>query len=165
MARYVALIRGINVGGVVLKMEDLKRMLEYVGFSNVRTYIQSGNVIFNADRDAESTLSAAISARIAERFGLRVPVVLRSTGQMIEFVRHNPFLEAGAAEETLHVLFLAGRPSESRIDSLDPDRSPPDQFAVRNREVYLCLANGVAGTKLSTSYFDTCTDLRVSICR
>jgi uncharacterized protein (DUF1697 family) len=152
---YLALLRGVNVGGKnKLPMKDLITMFGEAGCRDVQTYIQSGNVIFTADSVGIELLPGTISARIAERFSYRVPLVLRSAAQLAEVVRHNPFIPAGAAEDTLHVMFLAARPSALRIDSLDPDRSPPDQFSVCGQEIYLRLPNGVAQSKLSTGYFD-----------
>jgi uncharacterized protein (DUF1697 family) len=69
-------------------------------------------------------------------------------------VANNPFLAAGAADETLHVLFLADPPSPRRVADLDPDRSPPDAFVVLGQEVYLRLPHGAARTKLTNAYFD-----------
>ncbi len=79
---------------------------------------------------------------------------MRTAAQIGEVIRNNPFVEAGAAEDTLHVLFLADQPSARSVDDLDPDRSPSDVFIVRGREVYLRLPNGVARTKLTNDYFD-----------
>ncbi len=72
-----------------------------------------------------------------------------------DVISSNPFLKAGAAEDALHVLFLADLPDPSKIEALDPDRSPPDEYVVRGREVYLRLANGAADTKLTNAYFDS----------
>jgi uncharacterized protein (DUF1697 family) len=83
-----------------------------------------------------------------------VPVVLRTAAEIRDAVRHNPYLEQGAPEETLHVVFLADQPDEQRIARLDPDRSPPDAFVVRGREVYLRLPNGAGRTKLTNDYLD-----------
>jgi uncharacterized protein (DUF1697 family) len=154
-ATHLALLRGINVGGKnMLPMQDLIALFSQAGCRGVRTYIQSGNVLFGADPDLAAALPALIASRIAERFGYRVPVVLRTAAQLAEVVRANPFLEAGAAEDALHVLFLADQPSETAIAELDPDRSPPDAFAVRGREVYLHLPNGMGRTRLTSAYFD-----------
>jgi uncharacterized protein (DUF1697 family) len=155
MTTYLALLRGVNVGGKnKLPMQDLITLFGEAGCHEVRTYIQSGNVIFRADPAIAASLPGIVTARIAERFGLRVPVLLRTAAEMAEVVRHNPFLAAETAEETLHVLFLATQPNARSVDELDPDRSPPDAFSVRGREIYLRLPNGVARTKLSTDYFD-----------
>ncbi len=154
-APYVALLRGINVGGKnKLPMKDLLDLFVQAGCRDARAYIQSGNVIFRADADIVASLPGAITARIAERFGYRVPVLLRTTDEIGDVIRHNPFIAAGAAEEMLHVLFLADRPSAANVDSLDPDRSPPDAFNVRGQEIYLWLPNGAGRTKLTTTYFD-----------
>jgi uncharacterized protein (DUF1697 family) len=151
----VALLRGINVGGKnKLPMADLREMFVEAGCDDVRTYIQSGNVVFGATPDLLAQLPSLIAARIAERFGYRTPVVVRTTEQIGEVVTNNPFLAAGADEATLHVLFLADRPGPDRIATLDPGRSAPDAFTVRGQEVYLRLPNGVADTKLTNAYFD-----------
>ena len=154
-AIYLALLRGINVGGKnKLPMTDLVAMFAAAGCRDVRSYIQSGNVIFQADPAIVASLPDVITASIAEQCGYQVPVVLRATEQLGDVIRHNPFIAQGADEETLHVLFLADRPSAARVESLDPDRSPPDAFVVSGQEVYLRLPNGAGRTKLTNGYFD-----------
>ena len=155
-ASHLALLRGINVGGKnKIPMKGLIELFGEAGCHEVQTYIQSGNVIFSADPELTATLPDVITRSIAERFGCRVPVVLRTAAQIGEVLRNNPFLAEGAAVDTLHVLFLAAQPSAPSIDALDPDRSPPDAFSVRGQEVYLRLPNGAARTKLTNDYFDT----------
>ena len=152
---YLALLRGINVGGKnKLPMKDLSEIFLAAGCDQVRTFIQSGNVIFCSSRSA-ARLPALITSAIAKRFGYQIPVVLRTAEQMTNVLRNNPFLKAGAKEEELHVMFLAGLPNPLRVKELDPDRSPPDRFAVRGQEIYLHLPNGVADSKLTNSYFDS----------
>jgi uncharacterized protein (DUF1697 family) len=156
LATYLALLRGINVGGKnKLPMKDLLAMFVAAGCDDVRTYIQSGNVVFNAAPHVVATLPDIIAARIAEQCGYRVPVIVRTVDEVGDVIRHNPFIAQGMAEALLHVLFLADTPSTSRIDSLDPDRSPPDAFIARGQEVYLYLPNGAGRTKLTNAYFDT----------
>jgi uncharacterized protein (DUF1697 family) len=153
---YVALLRGINLGGKnKLPMAALKEIFEASGCRDVRTYIQSGNVLFNADRAVVAGVPALAAARIAEAYGYRVPVLLRTAGELAATVAGNPFLEAGLAEDALHVLFLADAPGPDRIARLSPDRSPPDAFAVRGRDVYLHCPGGLARTRLTNAYFDT----------
>lgn len=155
-ATHLALLRGINVGGKnKLPMNDLLVLFAEAGCRDVRTYIQSGNVIFTAAPDIVTPLPGVITARIQERFGYRVPVVMRTAEELGAVIRHNPFIAAGADEATLHVLFLSERPAARDTDDLDPDRSPPDTFIVRGQEVYLQLPNGAARTKLTNAYFDT----------
>ena len=155
-ATYLALLRGINVGGKnKLPMNDLRDLFARAGCRDVRTYIQSGNVIFNADSAIIASLPDFIPTQVAERFGYRVPLVLRTAEEMSDVIRHNPFVVAGAAEDALHVLFLAESPDARRVAALDPDRSPPDAFVVRGQEIYLLLPNGAGRTKLTSGYFDT----------
>jgi uncharacterized protein (DUF1697 family) len=153
---FVALLRGVNVGGKnKLPMKDLAAMFVAAGCADVQTYIQSGNVLFVADASLAARLPDLIAARIAEGFGYRTPVILRTADQLAEVASSNPFVAAGVDLEALHVLFLADAPSQGRIDGLDGHRSPPDTFHVRGREIYLNCPNGVARTKLTNAYFDT----------
>ena len=153
---YIALLRGINVGGKnKLPMKDLAALFAEAGCANVQTYIQSGNVVFQAPPETADTLPDQISASIAARFGLRVPVVLRTSEQLAEAFHNNPFLTQNLPEETLHVMFLADLPSPEQVAGLDANRSAPDAFVVQGRDIYLHLPNGVADTKLTNAYFDT----------
>lgn len=152
----VALLRGINVGGKNrLPMKELAAIFEESGCNDVRTYIQSGNVVFRADPTATEDIRSLISASILSRFGFQVPVVTRTDRELEEVVERNPFLHAGAEADKLHVAFLAEQPDDAQVDALDPNRSPGDEFAVLGREVYLHCPNGLARTKLTNSYFDT----------
>src|SRR5512133_2788415 len=153
---YLAMLRGINVGGKnKLPMKELAEIFVEAGCIDVRTYIQSGNVVFSADPERLELLPLAVTAAIAERTGYQIPVVLRTAEQMEDVIRNNPFLGAGADEDALHVMFLADLPEPRRVDDLDPDRSRPDAFVVHGREIYLLLPNGVARTKLTNEYFDS----------
>jgi uncharacterized protein (DUF1697 family) len=153
---YVALLRGVNVGGKnKLPMKDLKELFVAAGAENVRTYIQSGNVVFEADPDASVGHVDLITRQIQERFGIRTTLVLRTVDELKEVLAENPFLEKGIAEERLYVAFLAERPAAERVAALDPDRSPPDEFVVRGQEIYLRLLNGAGRSKLTTDYFES----------
>jgi uncharacterized protein (DUF1697 family) len=156
LSTHVALLRGINVGGKnILPMKDLAQMFLDAGCGDPRTYIQSGNVIFRAPSRLLGNLGSGITERIAGRFGYKIPVVLRTTAQLADTIANNPFLKPGADLTLLHVLFLADVPDDASISKLDPDRSKPDVFVVRNREIYLQLPNGAAKTKLTNGYFDS----------
>jgi uncharacterized protein (DUF1697 family) len=154
-SRHVALLRGINVGGRhKLPMQQLVRMFEAAGGSSVRSYIASGNVLFDAREPAAARIARAVAAAIAERFGFEAPVVLRSAGELQAVVRANPFVAAGDEPGALHVLFLVDRPAAAQAAALDPARSPPDRFELHGRELFLHCPNGVARTKLTNDYFD-----------
>ncbi|HEY2157319.1 MAG TPA: DUF1697 domain-containing protein [Isosphaeraceae bacterium] len=155
-ATHLALLRGINVGGKnKLPMKDLAALFVTAGCKDVRTYIQSGNVVFQAPAKVAARLSVLIAEGITGQFGYKAPVVLRTVEQLRDVVAHNPFLEAGVAEDKLYVLFLADEPSPERVAALDPNRSPPDAFIVRGREIFLHLPGGVADSKLTNAYFDS----------
>jgi uncharacterized protein (DUF1697 family) len=152
---YLALLRGVNVGGKnKLSMEALAKTFADHGCLDVRTYIQSGNVLFRAPARSIERLSTTIHEAIRDRFGLDVPVILRSLPELDAVVAGNPFLAAGDDTAKLHVAFLAARPTAAQIAALDVNRSPPDAFRVVGREIYLRLPNGAGGTKLSNAYFD-----------
>lgn len=152
----VALLRGINVGGKnKLPMKDLAAMFREAGCDDVRTYIQSGNVLFRADPVLVENIPSLIRASILSSYGYRIPVVTRTAGELQEVVRANPFADTGAETDRLLVLFLADLPDPAHVEALDPNRSPGDEFAVLGREVYLHCPNGVARSKLTTSYFDS----------
>lgn len=149
----VALLRGINVGGKnKLPMRGLAAIFEAAGCRDVRTYIQSGNVVFRSED--VSGLPSIVSAAIAAEFGIKVPVILRSAAEMAAAVAANPFFEAGVAEEMLHVYFLAALPLDEAVEKLDLKRSSRDTFAVAGLEIYLHLPDGAARTKLTNAYFD-----------
>jgi uncharacterized protein (DUF1697 family) len=153
---HVALLRGVNLGGKNrMPMVDLAQLFVENGCADVRTYIQSGNVLFRVSEAKAEKLPGLIAKRITEVFGYRVPVVLRTAGQLADIIDNNPFLKAGAPEEMLHVFFLSSRPESCNIACLDPLRSPPDAFFVREREIYVQLPNGVAETRLTNAYFDS----------
>jgi uncharacterized protein (DUF1697 family) len=153
--RHVALLRGINLGTRRLPMKDLAAMFTAAGCRNVRTYIQSGNVVFLATPAVAKRVPEAVAAAIKRRFGFDAPVILRSAEELGAIVRNNPFLRAGCEPSTLHVAFLADVPARSAVAALDPDRSPPDEFIVRGGEIYLRMPNGMARTKLTNQYFDS----------
>jgi len=138
-----------------MAMTDLAQLFLEAGCTDVRTFIQSGNVVFKANHSKLEKLPALISKNITKRFGYNTPVVLRTVEQLAETIQNNPFLKAGAAEDELHVYFLANAPDARGIASLDPARSLPDAFFVRGRDVYLQMPNGMARTKLSNAYFDS----------
>lgn len=156
IAKHVALLRGINVGGKnMLPMKELVGLFSAAGCGEVVTYIQSGNIVFCAEDKVVKQLDRVIAKQLEERFGLKVPVVLRTASELNAVIRGNPFLKAGAAEEMLHVSFLADRPGTDLVAGLDATRSAPDEFAVVGREIYMKLATGAAKTKLTNAYFDS----------
>ena len=150
---HLALLRGINVGGKnILPMRDLAAMFADAGCGSLRTFIQSGNVIFTAGPTVSARIADVIAAGIAERFGYRTPVILRTARELRDVVSNNPFPQG---EESLHVMFLKARPHAAKVAALDPNRSSPDAFVVRGGEIYLHLPNGAGHSKLTNAWFDS----------
>jgi uncharacterized protein (DUF1697 family) len=153
---YVALLRGINVGGKnSLPMKDLAEIFEKAGCSHVTTYIQSGNVVFKADAKLAQKISDVISKEIKKGFKLDVPVVVRSAKELMKVSKSNPFFKKGGTIDTVHVAFLLHTPQKTAIQSLDAKRSPGDAFEVVGSEVYMHCPNGFGRTKLTNQYFDS----------
>ena len=111
--------------------------------------------MFEAPATLAASVPAVIERGIEGRFGYRVPVLVRTAEELRDVAGDNPFLGAGADPSSLHVAFLADFPEDGKIARLDPDRSPPDAFKVRGREIFLCCPNGMARTKLTNDYFDS----------
>jgi uncharacterized protein (DUF1697 family) len=156
MSKQIALLRGINVGGKnKLPMKDLIRIFEKAGASDVQTYIQSGNVIYSAPSTGGDEFARQVADGIAKRFGFNVPVVLRSTRELKSVIKRQPFDTKNEAPKNLHVAFLESRPTAAAIRTLDPDRSPPDEFVVSGKEIFVRYPNGGARSKLTSQYFDS----------
>ena len=149
MPTYVALLRGINVSGRnKIAMSDLRTAFEALGHADVRTYIQSGNVVFAATANATAGLEPAIEKGIATAFGLDVAVLVRTRAELATVLKRNPF----GAEA--YVTFLDVAPSRARVAELDPAQYAPDEFAVHGREVFVRCPNGYGRTKINNSFFE-----------
>ena len=152
---HVALLRAINVGGRNrLPMARLVGMFDEVGCQRVRTYIQSGNVVFDASPALASRVPSLVSSLIASQMALQVPIVTRTAAEFERIVSANPFVDAGADTAIVYIGFLADAPTPTQIATLDPERSPPDECVVHHRELYLRCPNGAARTKFTSAYLD-----------
>ncbi len=141
MARYVALLRGINVGpNNRIAMPDLRAWVAALGHTEVTTYIASGNVVFTSDADDDRILAAGIEARIAAESGLRIPVLVRSHGELAEVARDNPFADADG--KRLVVGFLDAPPPPDVLAGLRDLESGRDEHRLVGRTVYLHLPDG-----------------------
>jgi uncharacterized protein (DUF1697 family) len=149
---HVALLRGINVGGKnKLPMKDLARMFVAAGCGGVRTYIQSGNVIFRADEPVAARIPQLISKAIEDEFGYRIEILLRTLEQLRRTVLGNPFLEAGCDPAWLHVAFLSAAANTEALQQMDANRFLPDAFALRGSDLYFCLPSGIGVSKLAAA--------------
>lgn len=154
MAPYIAMLRGINVGGhAKVSMADLRATFLGMGYGEVRTYIQSGNVLFDSSGTA-AKLQTTIEQGLEDRFGLGIKVVLRTRPQLEAAIEHNPLSDGDRDGAKLHVTFLASKPAASRVSSLDTQGYLPDEFRVRGREVYVHCPDGYGRTKLNNAFFE-----------
>jgi uncharacterized protein (DUF1697 family) len=150
---YVALLRGVNLGAHnKVSMPALRTLVESLGHEDVQTYIQSGNVVFRSP--ATKDLAPGLEAAIADEFGVKAAVVLRTRQELEKAIAGNPFVAAGADQKALHVVFLGSPPTRAAAKTLDADRSPPDEFAVGRAEVYLHCPNGFGRSKLGLDWFE-----------
>ena len=153
---HVALLRGINVGGRNrIAMKALAAIFAASGGRDVRTYIQSGNVVFQAPRARANLVLAEAAERIADCLGNRIPLVAREAEEWVRIASAHPFGDATSDSKALHVGLLQHEPLPDEVARLDPERSPPDRLSVRGREVYLLLPCGMARTKFTNAYFDS----------
>jgi len=147
------MLRGINVGGQkIIRMENLRASFEALGFRRVRSYVQSGNVIFEATKSSSNNLPKLIGDKILIDCGFSAPVVLRTAEEVKQIVAGNPFLNVkGIDRSKLHVTFLSQLPATANNGRLDRLDSDPDQFRVRGQEIYLYCPNGYGRSKLSNN--------------
>lgn len=160
MTRYIALLRGINVGGKnIIKMADLKRMFEGMGLRQVQTYIQSGNVLFRSDEE-EAALRKRIEHEFEKLFGFSVIFVLRTVAEIEQIISSCPFSEEAIAEakakaasetETLYVVLLLQPPPQEGIERLTAYRSKSDEFRIYGRDVFLLFHHSIRDSKLANN--------------
>ena len=147
MARYAALLRGVNVGGNALRMPDLSRIVEALGGRDVQTYLQSGNVVYTGAKGIADRLEAALH----DELGVRAPVLTRSGKQLADVVAGKPFTAAGKA---VSVTFLGGKPSAGALSAIDPTAYGADSFVVSGAEIYLHTPGGYGRSKLTNAFWE-----------
>lgn len=141
MARYIALLRAINLGSHNrVPMPELREHLAELGYTDIATVVASGNIVLSAAAKP-AQLERDLKAQIAERFGVDTPVVVRTKAQLAKVVRDNPFPDAGGKE--LHVLFLAERCPAAAARVLGDLELDPEALVVSGREIYAHYANGM----------------------
>jgi uncharacterized protein (DUF1697 family) len=156
MTKYISILRGINLGAhKKMAMPDLKALYENLGFTEVVTYIQSGNVVFNAPDDA-TDLVQKIEQAIAAKYPFTVPVIVRKAEEWVKIVSKNPFLhQDGVDLEKMHVTFLGSTPSDVLLEKIKLLDFSPDKFEILGQEVYLYCPIDYGHTKLSNSFFES----------
>src|SRR5690349_18101587 len=160
--RYVALLRGINVGGNnMIKMETLRSTFENLGFENVKSYINSGNLAFDCKsprvsngelRDAK--LSAMIHDAIKKDFGFDISVIVRSMDEINEIVKNNPFVGLFDKDKYMHVFFLDRKLSNGHQELIDSIANDNEKIEVRGRTLYCCLKISILDSSVGKGFID-----------
>jgi uncharacterized protein (DUF1697 family) len=149
MKTWIALLRGINVvGRNKVPMKELAAALERAGFRSVRTYIQSGNVIFRSANGTARTLGTRIAQLILEKFGFAPQVMVITADELARAVRGNPFRGAHQDHKSLHLFFLSGRPTKPDLGSLSKLDAGREAFALKDGVFYLYTPDGFADSVL-----------------
>ncbi len=158
MTTYISILRGINVGGQKkVKMADLKDLYQSLNFNDVKTYIQSGNVVFQCQDSSPSKLREKIENKIKEVFDFHVPVLIRTKDEIQKIIEDNPFKKEDIKH--LYVTFISDSPvekpvKEKLIKEANKIKNESEKLSISEREIYLYLPNGYGKTKLSNDFFE-----------
>lgn len=156
MARYISILRGINVGGQKkIGMAGLREMYLQLGFEDAETYIQSGNVVFSHPGAKTAELAAIISSAIEETFGYSVPVIVLERDELHTVIRNNPFTgDPGKQPSFMHVTFLSSLPDSPDLEKIRQKQGRGEEFVLAGRAVYLYCPNGYGKSRLSNTAFE-----------
>lgn len=153
--RAVAFLRAVNVGGRNrVPMKELRELFESLGLTDVRTYVQSGNVVFTAPSRGAGAIVNELEKAVADSFGVNTNVLLRSKSELEKVATRHPFAADDREPTHLHVLFLHDKPTKANAGRLEEDRFLPDRFVVKGQEVFLHYPNGQGRSKLTIDYFE-----------
>ena len=153
--RYVALPRGINVtGSNMIKMAELKAAFESLGFTNVVTYINSGNVAFDSRKSPAATLVKKIAPIVEKLAGKPISVMVRSQDDIKKILAADPFAGMYEIPQHMHVLFMDGPMSADKVKTLQAQQTDREKFIVRGNEIYALLLDGVAESMLGSGFIE-----------
>lgn len=160
MPTYLALLRGINVSGKkIIKMEELRMLFEANGYSNAKTYIQSGNIIFTTDTGTKKQVAAALEALIKKSYGYDVTVFVLDIGDLEKAIDNNPFVgnrqPEGAGSKKLYVTFLLNVASAENIEKLRQAPIGHDLIELTDNVLYFKLQTKASESKLSNNLIET----------
>ncbi len=155
MSAYVSMLRGINVGGQKkILMETLGELYEELGFTRVRTYVQSGNVVFESSEQASSDFVKRIETHIEQACGYSVPVFIRQAEELQRILAENPFLsERNENPSKLYVTFLYQAPPKTIFSNLVPPGNSADEFSPGEMEIYLYCPEWVWNNQVIEQFF------------
>jgi len=156
METYISILRGINVSGQKkIKMVDLKTLYKKIGFQDIQTYIQSGNVIFNSEQTDKKGIIEKIEEKISKQYGFTIPVRLLEIQELKEVFSNNPFLNNRNEDiNKLHVTFLKEEPKSEYVKEITIIQSASDEFILKGKTIYVFCPNGYGRTKLTNTFFE-----------
>lgn len=156
MKTYIALLRGINVSGQkMIKMADLKILLEKQPFSNIQTYLQSGNVVFQSSIDNSVEIASIIQNAIKESYGFEVPTLVLTTAELQKIMNQNPFVaQKELSADYYHVTFLGTHPKDLDEELISAKRSATEHIAFSPQAIYLYCPDGYGKTKLHNNFLE-----------
>lgn len=160
MSNYISMLRGVNVGGHKLIMGELKELYESLNLTHVKTYIQSGNVLFESSETSTLNLSQKIEAEIEKVFGFHIRVFILTRDELKMVIESNPFTDDDPKK--LHVTFLSDFPVEIPMQEIEKVKSKSEKFSIHQKEVYLYLPQGYGRTKLTNNFFESKLKVRAT---
>ncbi|MCE7987844.1 MAG: DUF1697 domain-containing protein [Caldilinea sp. CFX5] len=153
MNTYIGLLRGINVGGNnKLPMKELVTLLQGLGLQQVKTYIQSGNVVFQSDRTDRTALAAAITAAIDKSYGFAPQLFILTVAELEAAIAANPFPEGESEPKTLHLFFLDAAPTNPDWAKVEALKAPNERFALIDKVFYLHAPDGIGRSQLAEKF-------------
>ena len=156
MTTYISILRGINVSGHrMIKMDALKKMCAELGFSTIQTYIQSGNIVFQAKETDTQKLSELIESAIDKIFGFDVPTITLTKDELEKIIQLNPFVNDKTKDASFfHITFLSENPAKEKVELLKQADLKNDEYAIGDKAIYLYCPDSYSNSKLTNSFFE-----------
>jgi uncharacterized protein (DUF1697 family) len=155
MKTFISILRGINVSGNnMIKMDALHELYGELKFTNIETYIQSGNVVFQSRASDGQELARQISKKLLQKLSATVPVLVLEPNEFKILAKNNPFIKRKEDTRFLHVTFLSEAPKKEDVGAIQKNLYGPDEFEVSGKAVYLFCPGGYGKTKLNNTFFE-----------
>jgi uncharacterized protein (DUF1697 family) len=157
MRTYISMLRGINISGHrMIKMDALNALYVEIGFKNIQTYIQSGNVIFQHQNENISELEKSISEGIRQKFGFEVPVIIKALEDLRQIIETNPFLNDKTKDiAKIYLTFLSSVPDREKFNKIGEGQNFEEEYRLIDSTIFIYCPNGYGNTKLSTNFLES----------
>ena len=153
MITYISLLRGVNVGGRKILMTELKQLYESLKFKRVKSYIQSGNIIFRSSNPEIKALEEEIESKLLENYDFQIPIFIRTITELNKIIESNPFTDDDL--KNIYITFLKDKPINVPVNLIEDRKDASEKFLINQREIYLFLPNGYGRTKISNNFFES----------